>query len=549
MQKKEENTNADGRSKQELLISNIFLEGKRAVYQGDYPKAVEYFKRCVKEEPEHHAAMYELSRLYFLKQDWNSSLEWAEKAYKLDSENLWYLRQVINVQKQLKDYTAAAANLRILIEKEAHLKQNYYDLANVYIFQENYSEALKVYLEIEKRFGFETGVVLQRKQIYLKQGDYSAAEKEVDLLIEHFPGEKNYYGMKSDILLSQGKAEKALVVLNKILELDPNDGMVHLNFADYYRITGEPEKVLQEEILAFANPNLAIGPKVKVTLRYFNQKSQDPVIEQHLDTLTRLLCKTHPNEDKAYALRGDYFSKRKEFEKAYPLYLKVLELDPSRFVVWEQSILILYGLERYKEMEKQCREALKVFPTHSSLYYYDALAAYENKHFKRAVEQCEMGLNFTYKPAQQEDFYLLAARASVENLDFNMAYENFESLLFLKSNHPEGLREYALALAKQNKDLSKAEQMIKTSLELDPGSLKSYYTYAFVLYRQGQYDQALHWLNKAQKMEEQDAFAVLQGDIYAAKGDFDKAKEWYQKALELGADASKIEHKLKKIKF
>ncbi len=63
-------------------------------------------------------------------------------------------------------------------------------------------------------------------------------------------------------------------------------------------------------------------------------------------------------------------------------------------------------------------------------------------------------------------------------------------------------------------------------------------------YRLRQFDKALVHLKKAVSLEEDPIIFDHLGDAYKATGDNDKARDWWQKALELQPENEEIKNKL-----
>jgi tetratricopeptide (TPR) repeat protein len=530
-----------------LGVTDQFLEGKRAIYTSDYPKALSHFLRCLKENPAHAPSMYEISRVYYLKQDYKESTKWAYAAYETDSENIWYLKNYIKCLKITHQYELAAEMLEKLIAAEPDTKQHYYDLANTYIAHKDYNASLKVYSQILEKFGFEEGVILQRKQIYLNQNRLKEAMAEVDLLIEHYPEETKYLGMKGHILNMMGKTEEALAIYNKIIKLDPEDGKVHLALSTLYLSIDNVDLAYQEELIAFNNPKLSIDHKISSLLRYLKKPNWGKKEESHIVDLLNTVTKVHPEEAKGHAVYGDYLIRKNRNPEALKRYQRALSLDSTQYMIWEQCVLIYNEDKNHEKVQEYCETALSLFPQHSALYFFGALASYELGDYQQSVEMCEMGINFTYKPSQQIDFMTLSGKSYVAQGNYAKALEMYEQISYLKANHPEAMAESAFCMAMLNSNLTEAEAKVRSSLELDAENKRYYYIYALVLYQQSKYTDAKHWIDKALLESTEADYFELAGDIYSKTTDKEKAKQHYQKAIELNGNQDQIKTKLESL--
>ncbi|MCC0651723.1 tetratricopeptide repeat protein [Clostridioides sp. ES-S-0001-03] len=98
---------------------------------------------------------------------------------------------------------------------------------------------------------------------------------------------------------------------------------------------------------------------------------------------------------------------------------------------------------------------------------------------------------------------------------------------------------------KENKDLNRAAIDIKKAIEIDSKNSRAYYALAYVYVDLKRYDEALNAADKClEYLDKDDEYYKssssdiynLKGVIYMDKEDFSKAKEYYNKALELNSD-------------
>jgi len=507
-------------------ITSNYIEAKRLFLKGNILEAEKLFKKCLELNPQHSASMFELSKLYHLLGENENSIANIKKSVELDPENIWFQKQAAHLFQKNKMYDEASNHLKEIIEMQADEKQNYYNLANNYIYADDYKSALKVYDEILEKFGYEEGIILQKKQIYLKNGQYSKALNEIEDLISRYPENTDYYGMAADIHKHQGDEEKALEMYKKILEIEPSNGKVHLALADYYAKKGDAEKAFEEIKIAFESSDVDIDKKIKILLKLYKELDDNEVAAQDASILLELLEKANPEEAKAMSIIADFLVKDKKLSEAAQYYEKAVKLDMSNYLLWEQLILIYNELRDYENMKQKSDDALKLFPQNAALYYYNAIAAYRLKEYKLAIKQINIGLNFTYKDIHFIDFYNLLAEVHQADNDFENAYYHYQKTLSVDENNVEALSNYALLLAKNNSELNKAEKMAKRALELNPDTSFTAFVYAKVKFVIGENDKAKIWIDKALEVDKLAKYYDLAILIEEALGNQNKALEY-----------------------
>ena len=472
---------------------------RRHLLNGDRELAYESLKRALKENPNNDAAYFEISRIAQYSKSSKAlkkALEYGQKALDLDPNNIWYHKNLIAIYKRQKDYKQAAKQAEEIIEIEPNTVEHYYQLANMYIYEKDYKSALKVYGDVEERFGFEKGVILQRKQIYLKLGSYGKAIKEIDKLIAHSPNTKEYYGMKADIYMAQGELDKAYETLLIIQKIDPNDGRVHLVFADYYRAKGDNEQSFREVKTALGTPSLEMDTKIEVLIKYFNKGNTNAAYKAQAEELMDTVLVANPNDARALAMKADVLNREGNYKEAIIYFRKVIDADSTLYLVWEQMLLVEQRLENYPSMASESTRALRLFPQQPSLYYFSGIANIEIKEYALAEEHLKMGLNFVFETKFKSEFYGLLAEAEFRQHKFGPAEDHFSIAVKGNPMNARALKDYAYFLAYNNKELEEAKRMATSAYEMRPKDADYIYTYAFVLFKSGDVEQAKKWVKE-----------------------------------------------------
>jgi tetratricopeptide (TPR) repeat protein len=498
--KKDNKTETAGlRSEEEVASTSKVLEARKLLLNGEREMAYMSLKAALKDNPNNDAAYYEISRIVLYSNTAKAqekALEYAKKASDLDPDNAWYHKNIIGIYKLQKDYEKAAKEARILVEKDPTNRDNYLLLANMYIHAEDYKSALNVYNDMEQQFGFDSGITLQRKQIYLKLGKYKMALKEVDQLIQNEPNKKEYYGMAADIYMANGDYDKAYEYIQKILEIDPHDGRVHLVLADYYRIKGNPQRSFQEVKKALGTSNLEIDTKIEVLIKYIMASATDSIRKLQANELMDTVLIANPTEPKALALKADLLNEEGNYKEAIIYFHKVIEIDSSRYLVWEQMLLVEERLQNYSDMANESARALRLFPQQPALYLFSGKANIKLENYSQAEEHLKMGLNFVFRENAKSDFYGLLAEAEFRQHKFQDAESHFKRAIEGNPNNAQALKDYAYYLTYYSKDAKKALPIARKAFNLKPDDENYYYVYAYILFKSGDKEQSLKWIKE-----------------------------------------------------
>ena len=131
----------------------------------------------------------------------------------------------------------------------------------------------------------------------------------------------------------------------------------------------------------------------------------------------------------------------------------------------------------------------------------------------------------------------------------------YEEAIKLDSTNVTAMNNLAYYLSLRKKDLEKAATYSKLSNELEPASATFQDTYAWVLFQQEKYSEALVWIERSIKNSAQASATLLDhyGDILFHVGrEKDAVKQW-EKALVLAdsedIDKEKLAIKIKNRKY
>ncbi|MBI5266793.1 MAG: tetratricopeptide repeat protein, partial [candidate division Zixibacteria bacterium] len=96
-----------------------------------------------------------------------------------------------------------------------------------------------------------------------------------------------------------------------------------------------------------------------------------------------------------------------------------------------------------------------------------------------------------------------------------------------------------------NLRLDYAKDLVARALELEPQNAAFLDSYGWVLYRLGQFDEALKYLLQAASIQSDPTVFEHVGDTYMSLKETAQAKDWWRKALKLQPDNKALKEKLK----
>jgi len=543
---KHEKTNTLSQS-QKLENSSDFIDACKEKILGNYDKAISGFSSCAKTNPSNSGALYEIAGIYYLQKKEKEALPYIEKAVKLDPNNVWYQMLYANMLIADHRYKEATEIYEKLSKTYPENLEYFFNMADGYLYLGKYTDAIKVYNDIEAKTGVSEELSIQKEKIYVGQKKIDKAIEEIQKLINAFPLEPDYYNNLAYLYLSNKMDDKAFEIYQKINSIDPNNSNVHLSLADYYRIKGDNEKSFNELKLAFSNPNLEIDTKVKILLTYYDFSEKSDSLKTQAYTLLDLLIKANPKEAKAYSIYADYLYRDKKITEAKDQYLKVITLDSSKYVVWEQLLMLESELNDNINLENLSKRAIELFPDQPAAYLYNGAANFLLKKYDKAIASLESGILLLEKEDElKKNFYTYLGDSYYEKKEFKTAFSYYDKALEIDPENAYILNNYSYYLSLQGEDLDKAEKMAKKAVDANPENASYLDTYGWVLYKQAKYSEAESSIKKALENKGSSSSAILEhyGDIMFKLGKVDNALEYWKKAKEAGTGSEFLEKKI-----
>lgn len=531
--------------KEKVALKEEFMDGVREKITGNFEKAAYHFDKCLKIDPQHAAAMYELASIYeFQKQD-AVALKLMQEAVKLSPENEWY-RQLLgtlyaktgNFSESVKIYKQLAHDHFVKIEY-------YYEWANMLLYQNKLKDALEVYDQIEKMVGVTEEISLQKEKIWLKLGNTENAIIELKKLIEQYPKESKYFGLLAELYQSLGKADLAMELYDQMKKIDPKNPYVHLSLSNFYREKGEKEKSFEEMKLAFANADLSVDVKVNILLSYYAADHEELKVQSA--ELCRILAETHPEDAKSYSIYGDFLTRDKQYAGARDQYRKAILLDSSKFPIWNQLMFLESELKDYEALFNESKAAIELFPNQPSFYFFHGFAAIQKKEYREAVKTLEEGKELVIdNNPLLEQFYSTLGDAYNSLKDYVNSDSSYEKALLINPDNVYVLNNYSYYLSLRKENLERAEKMSKRSNELEPDSPSFLDTYGWILYQLGRYEEAENWIEKALAAGADNNGTILEhyGDILFKLNDKNGALNYWNRAKNAGEGSELLDKKI-----
>jgi len=353
--------------------------------------------------------------------------------------------------------------------------------------------------------------------------------------------------MLAELYMNTGMYDQALELYNRILEADPDNPYINISLSDYYRKTGNRDKAYEYLKAGFANPALDIDSKVSILLAYYSVTDIYSDYKEEAFELAEILIRAHPNDPKAHSIYADFLVQDKRYAEARDTFRKVISLDSTKYLIWEQLLFVESELNDNQAMAAESKRALDLFPDQPMLYMFAGAAHFMLKDYEAAVKYFRAGVNFVVgNDRMLEQFYSYLGDSYFQLKDHEKSDEAYEKVLKINPANTLVLNNYAYYLSLRGKDLEKAEQMAERAVEMEPDNSSYLDTYGWVLFKLGRYEEAKPWIERAMEKGENSAVVLEHyGDVLWKLNDKKEAVKYWEKALDAGTGSEFLEMKVR----
>jgi tetratricopeptide (TPR) repeat protein len=539
-------TNADS-----LVVKDLFFKALRAKVLDNQKDAGELFARVIQLDPQNDASMYELANIKKTGDDYQDAAQLLEKAVVINPDNEWYWVSLADCYERNNQFDKIENVFNQLVRISPDKPDYYYDLANALFFQKKYDEALAVYDKLEKITGTTDDILANRQKIYLKQGKVDLAAQQLEQIITTDPQQIKYYLFLAELYNANNYNDKALKVLLNAEKIKPANGLVHLALADIYRDKKDYEACFDQLELAFAVPDVDIDQKIKIILGYL-PKFPDPNAKASALELSRILTTAHPDNAKAFAIYGDMLLQNNKLKDAKAAYQKSVSLNNQVYEVQEQLVRIELEDNDADAAVKDGENALSFFPNQAWMNYLVGVAWLQKKDYNKAIGYLKntTSLEFQDKDLLSQTYSALGDcyHDIKDNANSDAAYDK---ALNYNDDNAFTLNNYAYYLSVRGEQLDKAASMSKRSNDLQPNNASFEDTYAWILFKQKNYDDARVWIEKALADDKTNSAVKSEhfGDIMFYLGKVGAAVESWKKAKANGDQSPLLERKINERKY
>lgn len=441
--------------------------------------------------------------------------------------------------------------------------------------------ALRIYDRLEAGLGADPTLINERVNILALLRDTTAILSEFRKLYASAPSDPDNCLMVGTAFYSLSMPDSAIVYFDRACELDSTRGDAFLTRAGYYQAVGDSARYDTEVFRALESENLDFAPKIQLLTDYVRSLYTDTAYTARINRMFAIMQDIHPGEAELHSLYGIYLSSQDSVARAAEQFGYATDLDPEEESNWRFLMQTEYAAGDTAATIAAGRRAARLFP--EMLYFPVSTSAFlslAGRSEEALALMDSVDLSSVDDPAVLSSFYSGRADILYRLQRPDSAFAEYDRAISLDPSNALALNNAAYYMSLEGKDLARARHLSEAALHEDPLNGTYIDTYAWVLFKQGDYDEARKQIDAvlalitpadstqtepSESSEDSESSEIVEaaeevlpeplepsadiydhaGDIYFMTGDKNAAIDFWRKALLLAPDNAVIRKKIK----
>ena len=578
----EQDTLQERKPKPQLIIPDSlkalyrYTEGlkKYTIYK-DTTSALRLYDEALAIDSMLTPANYEKASM-LLESDAPTALKYARKVYLADSTNRWYMTLYGQALIINNHYAEATPIYRRLIHTDSKNPDNYRIMAMLYQQQQMPLSAIAIIDSAEMRLGKYPQLGVLKRRLYVITGQFDRAIDEAKQAVDETPYDQNLVVQLGESYAAAGRDSMARLTFKKAIEMDSTNVEALTSYIDYSMRKGNVGEYLSTMRQLYAQRGFPLERKIDVLKRFMDDRRFYGENFHKIGQLATTLAIHYPKEKRVVDIYGEHLIAGGGLESALEHFKAHLGDEPPQMDYYMAVIDIEDYLQRPDSVDRYVAKAMERFPNDAKLYIRKANRLYVKDNLMGAIETFEQALPLADNDTLRshlwgyigDTYHLMAERKELirqkklkaDTLAYpiklsgkaaaKLCYEAYDKSLKLCYDNASVLNNYAYYLSEDGRDLGFALKMSARAIELERNNSTYLDTYAWILYKQGLYDEARKYMRQALSYDKSKSSALPEhyGDILFAQGDYFMARIYWGKALELGGDKASIEERIERAK-
>ena len=525
------------------LVGNgdgLLIDAVQKYEDGQYQEAIALLDRIIKNSPDNDAAWYYKGLCGIKLKNASVAEEGLKKAVSLDSVNYWYRYMLAGLYGMTGRNDLTISMYESLLKDFPKRGELYYNLANLYINQNQMDQALKTIDDIETQFGKSDATVMTKFDILRHQ----KRDEEAFHALEEYNSEYSspqVLTLLGDYQMSMYNDSTALTYYEEALSIDKDYAPALLGTAEVYRLTRKYPQYF--EVMYGLMRDRVVRASAKSDYLQAVVRQSDPRFVRsfgpQFDSTMNIALEVHPSDTSVLQTAGLYYFATGRTQKAESIYKNMMLQNPKSASAAAGYIQMLLTAQDWNKAVEVSDSVSAKFPSIPDFIEYSNIGKYNLKDYNGIISNCEKML----KVAPGDSAVALSAWSTMGDMHHQLgeqekAYKAYDNALKVNPDYAPVLNNYAYFLSVQGKKLKKAYQMSKKTVEAEPDNATYLDTFGWILYLQGKALEAKPFFKHAMLYGGKESATMLEhyATVLDALGENDLAKVYRQQAKTKAAE-------------
>ncbi len=517
----------------------MFLEAICQRQKGNNDATFDLLRHCIEIDSTRSEAYYFLAQYYGAMKQKETAMAYFKKASQLEPDNDIYLETLANAYISQRQYKEGTEALERLYEKQPDREDALGMLIQLYEQQGDYDNAIQALSKLETIEGKSERLSYAKSNFYTMKGDKDAAISEMKNLADQYPNDNNYRCLYANTLYINGQKKKAVKIYDEILYEEPDNRSAQLALLSYYSDKKDSIKANEYIERILLNKNATTEDRVGLMRQVIgNSEQSNGDSTKVLQLFHRMLDMPQADAEIAIFCAAYMNMKKMPNDSIQQVLERVLEISPDHAAARLQLVSYAWQAEDRDRVIALCKDARQYNPDEMAFYYYQGIAYYQKDDLDHALNAFQNGIGVITQESDPDivsDFYAVMGDIYHQKGMEQEAYVAYDSCLQWKPDNIGCLNNYAYYLSLKDLRLTDAEQMSLRTIKAEPENPTYLDTYAWILFRQGRYQEAKKYIDLTLENDSDSTAVMLEhaGDIYYMAGEQEKALVFWQKAIDL----------------
>jgi tetratricopeptide (TPR) repeat protein len=515
-----------------------FLNGTVSEQSGNYQSAIVEYRTALQYDTS-AGIFYSLAKVYLATNKLSNALQNSRLSIKYDPNELEYYNLLADIFIVARENDSAAVVLEKMIEMDPNDVHTYYRLARVY---ENSKplEAIRIYEKLITVIGPEWNILIHVAELYEKLGMQEEAASSLEKLLALDPSNISLQKLIVDFYQRTENYDEALIMVDDIIELMPYDLEAREKRAQLLILNGNWKDASEEYKVLIEQEEIPLENKIGIGASFFAKAISDSsVLPMAKDIFETIDKDTTDWQVRLYL--GAIALSEGDDSTAINYFKYVTTNARWNSQAWIRLGGLYFDNQKYDEAEKLLSEAIEMFPNDFAVNLILGLSLAQNS----KTEEAEPLLMKAVQLNRSDVTALSAYAFTLSQLGRDEeALEYLKNALKIEPNDVNLLGQ--LGLSYNNLEyLAESDSVYEVALELDPENALINNNYAYSLSERGlQLERSLKMVTIALEADSlNSSYLDTKGWIYFKLEDYDKAREYIEKAIEVGGEnAVMLEH-------